>query len=176
MLATRVTNNSQIGLGGTWTDPNANPAAQVATTCHFATVYWVFWDEFGRAPTQDDIVRIGNIQGVVGRMLPHAARKNNPVAGHLTLTTGSVLIFANGNNADHSCTAITPNSVGGYNQMGWFSAGGANHGYSTHPTSQLIWGTLNNRSLVRRVQAQGWFQLDEVPEGVAKAVVRSAAQ
>jgi hypothetical protein len=176
MLGTRVTTNSQIGVGGVWTDPNANPAAPIATSCHFATVYWVFWEEFGHAPSQADIVRMGSAQGVVSRMLPHAARKNNPLAGHLTLTTGSVLVFAHNNIAEHSCTAIAPQSVGGYNQMGWYSAGGANHGYSSHPTSQLIWGNLNNRSHARRVQAPGWYQLYEVPEGVAKAVVRSAAQ
>jgi hypothetical protein len=176
MLATRVTTNTQLGHGGVWTDPAAHPAAPIATSCHFATLFWAFWDEFGQAPTQADILRMGVAQTVVGRMLPHAARKTNPLAGHLTLTTGSVLVFAHNNVAEHSCTAIGPQTLGGYNQMGWFSAGGANHGYSTHPTSQLIWGSLNNRSHTRRVLAAGWFQLFEVPEGVVKAIVRSAAQ
>jgi hypothetical protein len=176
MLAQRAVTNSVIGNGGTWSDPHGNPPTNIATSCHFATIYWVFWDEFGRAPTQNDIVTIGNAQTAVGRMLPHGSRKTNPLQGALTLTAGSILVFVQNNTAEHSCVAITHQTLGGYNQMGWYSAGGGNHTYSTHPTNQLMWGTLNHRSQVHRVQAPGWYDLFEVPEGAAKAIVRGFIQ
>ena len=68
---------------------------------------------------------------------------------------------------------MEPDTVGGYNQMGWYSAGGADHGYSEHPTSQLMWASVTQ---VRRVAAAGLFDLYEVPERSAKAIVRSQVQ
>jgi len=171
-----VTGHTAIGVGGFWTDPAALPPVQIATSCHFATVYWLFWDEFRRPPNQAEVVQMGNAQLVVTSMIAHGTRKNSPLAGSLNLTPGAVLIFVDNNVADHSCVAIAVQTVGGYNQMGWWSAGGVNHGYSTQTTNQLRWGSLGDRNKVHRTQSQGWFQLYEVPEATAKAIVRAAAQ
>ena len=176
MLANRVTANQQIGNNRVWTDPHANPAASFSTSCHFATVYWLFWDEFSRPPNQNELVKMGNAQLVVGKMLPYGVKKTNPAPGHLTLTTGSVLIFAENNTAGHSCIATAPQSLEGYNQGGWFSAGGQNHAHSSQTTNQLMWGAQSHRNQVHRVAADGWYELYEVLEPFAKAVVRNAAQ
>jgi len=165
MLAQTATTHNLIGAGRTWNG--------IPTSCHFATVYWVFLDEFNRAPTQQEMVAIGDAQGAVGRWLPHGSRKSNPLTGSLTLTAGSILVFVRNNQAGHSCVAITQQTLGGFNQMSWYSAGGANHAYSAHPTNQLMWGSLNHRSQVHRVNAQEWYDLYEVPEYWAKALMRS---
>lgn len=173
MLTQTVTMNSAIGNGGRWADPTIQNPANIATACHFATVYWLFLDEFSRVHAQDEVVTVGNAQLAVGKMIAYGGRKMRPAQGALALTAGSVLIFVHNNTAEHSCVAIGPQTLGGYNQMGWYSAGGANHGYSTHPTSQLMWASATQ---VRRVQAQGTFDLYEVPESTAKAVIRGLVQ
>jgi hypothetical protein len=124
-----------------------------------------------------DVLRMGNAQALVATMIARGTRKTKPLVGSLTLTPGSLLVFVdNAGVAGHSCVAITAQSIAGYNQLGWFSAGGANHAYSTHNTNQLIWGNMNDRNKVRRALSAGWFHLYEVPEGIAKAIVRAAAQ
>ena len=63
MLAQTVTANTVIGAGRVWNG--------IPTSCHFATVYWVFCDEFKRPPTPAELMRIGDAAGAVGRWLPH---------------------------------------------------------------------------------------------------------
>jgi hypothetical protein len=173
MLVQTVTTNSAIGHGGRWSDPASQPPANIATACHFATVYWLFLDEFSRAHSLNEVLKIGDAQTAVGKLIAYGTRKTRPAQGALTLTAGSVLIFVEKNIARHSCVAIGPQTVGGYNQMGWYSAGGADHGYSTHATSELMWASATQ---VRRVQAQGTYDLYEVPEGSAKAALRGLVQ
>jgi hypothetical protein len=176
-LSATVTGHTAIGAGGTWTDPNVHPPVPIATSCHFATTYWAFRDEFNRAPTLDDILRIGVAQAVLTGLIHRAARKNQPVMGNLNLTPGSVLIFVDDAHlAAHSCVATAAQSIGGYNQMGWYSAGGGNHTYSNHTTAQLQWGNLGNRNKVHRVAAAGWFELYELPEIWLKATIRGLIQ
>lgn len=176
-LALTVTGNTVIGQGGFWTDPLSHPPAQIPTSCHFATTYWAFRDEFGRFPTTDELLGIGNSQLLMSGLIGHATRKNQPLAGNLTLTPGAVLLFVNSHNvAEHSCVAITAHSVGGYNQGSWYSVGGGNHSYSTHTTAQLHWGTLANRNKVRRTVGIAWYQLYELSENIVKAAVRRNVQ
>ena len=168
MLAQTVTTNTVIGAGRVWNG--------IPTACHFATVFWLFRDEFGRIPTPAELVRVGDATLAVGRMLAHGSRKTNPLHGSLTLTAGSILVFVRNNQAGHSCVAIAPQTLGGFNQLSWYSAGGANHAYSAHPTNELMWGSLTHRSQVHRVGAEDWYDLYEVPEQRAKAVLRSLVQ
>ena len=173
MLAQTVLDNTKIGSNGGWTDPDGQPPWRIATACHFATVYWLFRDEFKRIHSQNEALTIGNAQLAVGKMIAHGAQRIRPPHGDLMLTAGSVLIFVKKGVPEHSCVAIDPQTVAGYNQMGWYSAGGADHGYSEHPTSQLIWASATQ---VRRVAAAGLFDLYEVPEPSAKAIVRGHVQ
>ena len=175
-LAQTVVGNTGIGAHGHWTDPAGHPPMNFATSCHFATAFWGFLDEFGRVHSQDEVVDLGNTQNLVTDLLPHAVRKNRPPNGHLTLTIGSILIFAEENIARHSCVAINVQSVGGYNQMSWYSVGGGDHTYSTHNTSQLQWGLGPHRNEVCRVGMQKWYDLYELPEIWLKATIRSKVQ
>ena len=173
MLARTVLDYKAIGKNGRWTDPDGQPPWPIATACHFATVYWLFRDEFSRFHSQAEALKIGNAQLAVGKMIAHGSRRVRPPQGDLMLTAGSVLIFVKKDVAEHSCVAIDPQTLGGYNQMGWYSEGGADHGYSEHPTSQLMWASATQ---ARRVAAAGLFDLYEVPEPSAKAIVRSHVQ
>ena len=173
MLAQIVLANKAIGSNGRWTDPDGKPPWPIATACHFATVYWLFRDEFSRFHSQDEAVKMGNAQLVLGDMIKHGARRVRPPQGDLLLTAGSVLIFVKKGVAEHSCVVLDPQTVGGYNQMGWYSQGGADHGYSEHPTSDVMWASATQ---ARRVSADGQFDLYEVPEASAKAIVRSHVQ
>jgi hypothetical protein len=84
-----------------------------------------------------DVLRMGNAQALVATMIARGTRKTKPLVGSLTLTPGSLLVFVDkAGVAGHSCVAIAAQSIAGYNQLGWFSAGGANHAYSgkrAHP-------------------------------------------
>jgi len=173
MLAQIVRDYATIGANGKWTDPNAKLPASIATACHFATTYWLYLDEFSRFPTLDQLMTMGNAQLVVSDMIRHGANRVRPSRGDLMLTAGSLIIFAHKNVAEHSCVAIDPQTLAGYNQMGWYSDGGKDHQYSEHPTSQLMW---SDATQVHRVAAKGDYQLFEVPQNAAKAVLRNAAQ
>lgn len=70
-----VTLHTAIGQGGTWTDPAGVPPHPIATACHFATVYWLFLDEFRRVHTLAEVIKMGNAQLVVRGMLAHGTRK-----------------------------------------------------------------------------------------------------
>src|SRR5262249_13714096 len=96
VLANTVTANTVIGAGGNWIDPATIGAASIATTCHFATVYWLFRTEFNRVPRQAEIAATGGVQPAITSMIARAARRTNPLVGALALTTGSVVIFEEG--------------------------------------------------------------------------------
>lgn len=175
-LAQTVRNNTAIGMNGRWNDP-VNPApGGIATSCHFATLYWAFLAEFTRHPTLNEILKIGNAEVVMTDLVQHGTRKRRPTGGNLALTPGAVLVFVEQKQARHSCVALDGQNVGGYNQASWYSAGGGDHTYSTHPTSQLQWGTGGNQDRVRRTLGAMWYELYEVPETWVKATVRSKVQ
>jgi hypothetical protein len=149
----------------------------IATTCHFATTFWAFWDEFGVQPTLNDIARIGVATRVVGDMLPFGARLTCPANGALVLTPGSVVVFVKGGEPGHSCVARDANTLAGYNQPDWFAGPGVPHGYTTHNTNELRWRGGSNKPEVQGNSAKYlWCELVAVPEGAAKAIVRKAIQ
>jgi hypothetical protein len=148
----------------------------IATTCNFATVFWCFWDEFGRQPTLLEFAKTGSPNLVIKKMIPLGVRQNRPGHGNLQLTPGSVLIFVAGGEPAHSCVATAANTIGGYNQVNWYSGGGGvNHGFSTHNTNRSNWGAGGHNNDVVGNTGQ-WCQLVAVPEASAKAIVRGAIQ
>lgn len=167
MLSTRV-GVIPGAIGQTWN--------MIATTCHFATTFWLFWDEFDRQPQQEDFIKIGDPTLTIRNALPLGRKLTSPKAGGLVLTPGSVVMFARNGQPLHSCVATGGNSLAGYNQVNWFSSPGVNHGYSVHNTNQIRWrgGLLNGNDVQDNVGQ--WCQLYVVGEGVAKAVVRQSVQ
>jgi hypothetical protein len=167
-LAQTVVKHSLIGVGGLWCEPGS--AHQIATTCHFATIFWLFLTEFGHDPTLDEIIDIGPVQAAVGQMIPHGIRRNRPANGPLTLTMGSVLVFNTPISPGHSCVAIGAQVAGGYNQTGWWELPGVKDGFSSHQTTQLRWGKGVDKDRV--VSGGKWYELYEVPEIAARQVLR----
>jgi hypothetical protein len=175
MLAQTVINYPTIGLNGSW--PHDQAQVKIPTSCHFATCFWLFLDEFGREPSQDDLGTIGNAQLVVSGLIPRGTRLHNPIRGSLRMTPEAILVFAENNKiARHSCVAIDAQTLSGYNQLGWYSAGGENHGHSTHTTNQLMWGVKDRLNEARNFGATAWYQLYEIPEALAKGTIKGLMQ
>jgi hypothetical protein len=152
--------------GGAWNG--------IATSCHFATIYWIIRDELGRVPTPADFATIGNLTGAIRSMVQTGGvRINQPGrGGQVNLTAGSVIVFERNNQPAHSCVATHANQVGGYNQLGWFTAGGLNHGYSSHNTNQFkAWGGIFNRNKIRGNPNNTYCRLYSVSEDWAKATI-----
>ena len=147
----------------------------IPTSCHFATIYWIILDEANRMPTANDFMNIGNINEAMKRMVQNGGVRINqpPGGGQLNLTTGSVIVFVRNNEPSHSCVATSATRVGGYNQLGWFTAGGSNHGYSSHNTNQFkAWGPRRwNRNKIRGNVANVYYRLYSVSEAWAKAII-----
>ena len=148
----------------------------IATSCHFASVFWLFHDEFGRVPTQNEFLRMADLTGAIRRMLPFGTRLNKPAAGHLVLTPGNIVVFVHDNQPVHSCSALDANTLAGYNQVNWFKVQGENHRYTTHQTNEIRWGEgLWHGNEVTGNVGQ-WCKLIAIPERPAKAVIRSMVQ
>jgi len=129
--------------------------------------------EFGNELTLAALGNIGAPEAAITQMVAHGVRKNHPNQGALTLVPGSVLVFFANATAGHSCVAVQPQVAAGYNQTGWWSWPGLDHGYSMHQTSQLRWGTGNHRNNV--LSGATWYDLYEVPEGTARGIIRGLA-
>jgi hypothetical protein len=173
MLVQTVANHPEIGFNKVWPPGQALPDA-IATTCHFATCFWLFLDEYNREPSFGEAVdKLGDAQGVVGRMLTHGTRLNKPTRGSLQLTPGSILVFVDNNKPGHSCVATEAQTLCGYNQSTWWSIGGGDHNLSTHTTNHLMWGLKEHVNEVHRtVNAITWYKLYEIPESSAKGVIK----
>jgi hypothetical protein len=141
----------------------------VATSCHFATVFWAYHAEFGSAPALANVAKMGVATGVVRQMIAHGQKKRR---SDPALITGSVYVFVRNGEPEHSCVALSNNQVGGYNQTNWFSSPGVAHGYSTHTVDHFVWTGTHS---VRGNTGQQ-CSLVCVPEGVARACARHAAQ
>jgi hypothetical protein len=167
-LVQTILTNSDIGVARAWQG--------IATTCHFATVYWLYMTEFGNELTLGKLGQIGAPQAAITQMVQHGVRKNNPIHGSLSLTPGSVLIFFDlrHGTAGHSCVAVKENEAAGYNQVGWWTLGGIDHGFSIHPTFQLRWGTDSGHKN-KLMKGTDWHELYEVPEHTARAFIHSKA-
>jgi hypothetical protein len=149
----------------------------IPSTCHFATLWWAFRDEFNKQPVQADFTGpLNNPIAIVRSMLPHGKRLSRPLFGSLTLTAGTVVVFVYNGQPAHSCTARTATTLGGYNQVDWFTGAGVNHGYSIHPTTEIRWRGLAHPHDVQGNPGNPWCQLFAIPEVAVKAVVRSLVQ
>jgi hypothetical protein len=168
MLANRV-GEIPGTAGQTWNS--------IATTCHFATAFWLFWDEFGVQPTANDFGVMGNPELVVGDMVPRGAKLTRPPDGALEVTPGTVLVFVKDDHPMHSCVARDASTLAGYNQPNWFVGAGVPYGYTTHSTNELRWrGGSNKNEVQGNSPTNQWCGLVAIPEGVAKAIVRKAIQ
>jgi hypothetical protein len=171
-LVLTVVTHTLIGAAGLWHEPGSD--VNIPTTCHFATMFWLFRTQYDRDPTLNDIVDMSPIQATVGKMIPYAVRKNRPANGPLTLTMGSVLVFNTPLSPGHSCVATGPHVTAGYNQTGWWELPGVKDGFSSHQTTQLRWGKGADKDRV--VSGGKWYELYEVPETAALQVLRDATQ
>jgi|FLYL01.1.fsa_nt_gi hypothetical protein len=148
----------------------------IATSCHFATVYWLLAEVLSRQPNLEDFVRIGDPTLIVKQMLAKGRRISRSRLGSLMLTPGTVVAFVQDGEPKHSCVAIESTKLGGYNQTGWFSTPGVDHGYSTHHTIEFKWrGGQMNADDVQGNQGQ-WCQLYAIDETSAENVVRQRTQ
>jgi hypothetical protein len=150
----------------------------IPTTCHFATVFWLYADEFRNpiATQADYLNKFPNPTGVITSLLQYGRRLSRPHFGNLNLTPGNIIVFAHNQNAGHSCVAINANTLGGYNQGGWFTGAGGNHTYSTHNTSEIVWRGALHRHDVQRPNINTWYNLYAIDENTAKARIRQLVQ
>jgi hypothetical protein len=162
-LTTTVLANNNIGALRTWQG--------IATSCHFATVYWLYMTEFGNELTLAALGNIGAPQAAVTQMVAHGVHRTRPANGPLILTAGSVLVFFANGSAAHSCVAVGAQTAAGYNQVGWWGFGGVDHGYSMHLTSQLRWGAGANKHDL--LSGGTWHDLYEIPEFTARGILRN---
>lgn len=163
-LDVTVKNHQQIGSAGKWNG--------IATSCHFATIYWMILD-MGRYPTQNTFISLnyGQLQVFMSTLLRKGNRRLKPLSGNLVLTPGSILIFARDREAKHSCVAIEGQVAGGYNQLGWWTEGGKDHQYTDNKTMHLRWGTGTKRS--KSQYAAEWHDLYEISPEWAKGQLRA---
>jgi hypothetical protein len=152
-------------IGGVWEGNQS-----IATACHFATFFWLYWDEFGELPTVDTIIRVGGATNVVNSMIPYGRALEKPAQGSVQFVPGSVLIFVENNQAGHSAIALDQRTIAGYNQENWFTTQGKNHNFSTHLNSDITW---KNKNEIQRYLKT--YKLLMVPEAMAKAVVLNLA-
>ena len=145
----------------------------IPLTCHTSTLYWIYKDLFGKAPTRDSYEHhMLDTSGVVTSMIRLGRRISKPMMGSLMLTAGSVIIFANGGAAEHSCIASSATALSGNNQTDWFSTPGRVMDFSTHSVNDLKWSTsIMSRSNVTRGHHS--YELYAVSEVSAKQVVRA---
>jgi hypothetical protein len=144
----------------------------IAVTCHFATIYYIFAEQFNRAPETADYAHLGNLNNVMKKIAGMGVQVSNPGAGALVFAPGTVVVFMEDQQAAHSCVAKQINLLGGYNQANWFTGAGVAHGYTTHNTNQITWrASVFHKNQVRGNVGQ-WCKLVKVPENSAKEKLR----
>lgn len=152
----------------------------IATSCHFATCFWLYEDEFSRqlSTAMEYGNSIANPTNIISSMLQYGRILSRPAFGSLNLIPGSIIVFSrDGVTADHSCVALSTNTIGGYNQEGWFSVRGfVDHSFSIHNTSEIVWRGAGHPTEVKRPLNGLVYKLYTIDEGVAKAVLRQNAQ
>lgn len=144
------------------------PGGRVA--CHQATLLWLFESAFGHpiAAERDFTTFFTDFHALMVRIASKGVRVKAPSGGPAVVPDGSVVVFMDGERAAHSCTATGLWYLAGYNQVGWFSSTGADHGFSRHHVSDLQW----EGGVVRRYQKT--FKLFATSEAKARAVVEKA--
>lgn len=155
----------------------ANTWNGIPTSCHVATLYWIYRDEFGQAPTQAQYVaRLNNPTAIIRNMLPHGQALANAGAA-IAAAAGSVIVFVGGGQPRHSCVKLAGNQIGGYNQLNWFTTPGQDHRYSTHAVANIKWrGGWFHGGQVELNVAGNYGTLVAIPQAFAKAILRQTVQ
>jgi hypothetical protein len=141
-------------------------------SCHNATIFWLFQAEIGRQPTLNEYADLAiKYRGITERFVKIGSKLAKPNVGMPLAPAGTVLVFANGSEAGHTCVLKDFSLIGGYNQQGWFNSTGISACYSTHSINDIRWeGDLKKGWTVR---AEGKvFRLLGVPEMKARQVIR----
>ena len=107
------------------------PRQAFAIQCHQATLHWLIRARLRRDPTVDEYLESGNI---IRRLAFYGQAVRRPKSP-LKLQPGTVLIYTGGAN-DHSCITNTWDTLGGYNQQGWFATGQSSK-YSEHNLTEI---------------------------------------
>jgi hypothetical protein len=115
----------------------------IATSCNFATVYWLRCAN-GHVPAGALAFAGVDINGALRTIALAGTRIYPPnlLAGHPHVQPGTVITFMTPNlqSVGHSCVVTAGLTVGGYNQVGWFTTPAANHNFSTHNLgTDLMW-------------------------------------
>jgi hypothetical protein len=116
-------------------------------TCFYATVYWLYEDLHGVAPTKavmNNIALDCTFNRVFTDLIVAGSKVSRPVFGSLNLAPGTVLVFVKNGQPGHGCIVKGATAVGGYNQTNWFSTAGLRHSYSEHSPDDISWrGAMN---------------------------------
>jgi hypothetical protein len=156
---------------------NVLPAMMVDTdqqrtrwACHNAMLAWLYEAEFSRKLTSIEFATyFPDPTSVMTRIVTHGTELRTPITQTPAVLPGSVLVFRSDDQvARHSCAMRSASEIIGYNQVGWFTLQGADHGLSIHNPNEIRWqggGTVIG-------PAGRQYKLVAVPETMARAVVR----
>jgi hypothetical protein len=111
-------------------------------TCLYATIYWLYEDLHGVAPTaklMSDIAFHCTFNRIFNDMIAVGSRVSRPIFGSLNLVPGSVLVFQKNGQPGHGCIVKSSTAIGGYNQTNWFRTPGITHRYSEHSPNDIVW-------------------------------------
>jgi hypothetical protein len=146
---------------------------QLPWSCHAATCAWLYEAEFSRPVTGVDYdTFFPDPQAIMTNLVnAHGAQVPSPISDISNIPRGSLLVFrdSGGAIARHSCVMKTSHYIVGYNQEGWFTGRGEDHGFSMHSTSEICWvgGDVSNRS------GSHHYNLMSVPQNLAVAFIQN---
>jgi hypothetical protein len=157
-------------------------ATAIATTCHFATTYWLYQQAFDTSlkTQQQYLERIGNNPELFIRsLLPlgtalqashrRVAEGIKVARDGTRVQPGTVILFtADRATVGHSCVMVRSDRIGGYNQTDWFTSPGVSHGPSEHGTHEIAW--RGKHEAMRFATA---YRLLAVDRGAAVAQLRA---
>ena len=116
-------------------------------TCLYATVYWLYEDLHGVAPTNQTMGDINfhcTFNRIFADLISVGSRVSRPMFGSLTFPPGTVLVFQKNGQPGHGCIVKSTTAIGGYNQTNWFSTIGIKHSYSEHSPNDIVWRGAKN--------------------------------
>jgi hypothetical protein len=111
-------------------------------TCFYATVYWLYEDLHGVAPTaqvMQDIQFHCTFHRIFTDLIGAGSKVSRPMMGSLNLTPGTVLVFQKNGQPGHGCIVKSAAAIGGCNQTNWFSTAGSRHTYTQHSPNDISW-------------------------------------
>ena len=138
------------------TSPGGGPFT-LPWACHAATCAWLYEAAFSRPVTGAEYNSFFlNAQPIMTNLAETHGGQVKALSdiGVGTLAPrGTLLVFYDSSGlrktAGHSCVMKTSHYIVGYNQEGWFTGQGVNHGFSMHSTSEICWvggGDVSNRT------------------------------